>query len=110
MAYISKVQIDDGEALDLKAAVSDEATKASSAEKLTTARTIQTNLASTTAASFNGTGNATPGVRGTLPLGNGGTNATTAAAARASLATAPEYGSTEPSSNLFNGLIWIANS
>lgn len=108
MAYISKVQIDDGEAYGIKAEQSDEATKASSADKLATARTVQTNLASSNAASFNGTSNITPGVRGTLPLGNGGTNATNAAAARASLATAPEYGSAEPSSNLFVGLIWIA--
>ena len=46
---------------------------AGSATKLATARTIQTNLASTAAASFNGTTNVTPGVTGTLPVGNGGT-------------------------------------
>ena len=46
---------------------------AGSATKLATARTIQTNLASTAAASFNGTANVTPGVTGTLPVGNGGT-------------------------------------
>jgi hypothetical protein len=43
------------------------------AEKLNTARTVQTNLASTTAASFNGTANITPGVTGVLPVANGGT-------------------------------------
>lgn len=48
-----------------------------SAATLTTARTIQTNLASTSAASFNGSANITPGVTGTLPVGNGGTGATT---------------------------------
>ena len=47
-----------------------------SAATLTTARTIQTNLASTSAASFNGSANITPGVTGTLPVGNGGTGAT----------------------------------
>lgn len=52
---------------------------AASATKLTTARTIRTNLASTTAASFNGTANIAPGVTGTLPVANGGTGATTAA-------------------------------
>ena len=52
---------------------------ATSATKLTTARTIRTNLASTTAASFNGTVNIAPGVTGTLPVANGGTGATTAA-------------------------------
>lgn len=41
--------------------------------QLTTARTFVTNLASTTAASFNGTANVTPGVTGILPLANGGT-------------------------------------
>lgn len=41
--------------------------------KLKTARTIITNLNSTTAASFNGTSNVTPGVTGILPAENGGT-------------------------------------
>lgn len=50
--------------------------KAGSASTLTTARTIRTNLASTTAASFNGSANITPGVTGTLPVANGGTGAT----------------------------------
>ncbi|MFZ1301127.1 MAG: hypothetical protein WAQ27_00910 [Candidatus Microsaccharimonas sp.] len=48
-----------------------------SAAKLTTARTLQTNLASTSTASFDGTANAAPGVTGTLAVGNGGTGATT---------------------------------
>lgn len=48
-----------------------------SAGSLTTARTFQTNLASTSTASFNGTANVTPGVTGTLGVGNGGTGATT---------------------------------
>jgi len=56
-----------------------------SAATLTTARTIQTNLASTSSASFNGSANITPGVTGTLPIANGGTGATTAAAARTAL-------------------------
>ena len=47
-----------------------------SADKLTTARTIQTNLASTTSASFDGTENVTPGVTGVLPAANGGTGRT----------------------------------
>lgn len=46
---------------------------AATATKLQTARNIQTNLASTTAASFNGTANVTPGVTGILPVANGGT-------------------------------------
>ena len=49
---------------------------ADSATKLSTARTIRTNLASTSTASFDGTANITPGVTGTLPVGNGGTGIT----------------------------------
>jgi hypothetical protein len=48
-----------------------------SAATLTTARTFQTNLASTSSASFNGSANVTPGVTGTLPVGNGGSGVTT---------------------------------
>lgn len=51
---------------------------ASSADKLTTARTIRTNLGSTSTASFDGTANVTPGVMGTLSISNGGTGATSA--------------------------------
>ena len=46
---------------------------AATATKLQTARTIQTNLASADSASFDGSGNVTPGVKGILPLANGGT-------------------------------------
>jgi len=52
-----------------------------SAATLTTGRTIQTNLASTSAATFNGSANITPGVTGTLAVANGGTGQTTATAA-----------------------------
>ena len=52
---------------------------ASSATKLQTARTIRTNLASTSTASFNGTANIAPGVTGILPIANGGTGANTKA-------------------------------
>ena len=55
---------------------------AATATKLATARNITTNLASTSAASFNGTANITPGVTGTLPLGNGGTGVTSLNALR----------------------------
>lgn len=58
---------------------------AAAATKLATSRTIRTNLASTSSSSFNGTANITPGVTGTLGIGNGGTGATTAAAARTNL-------------------------
>ena len=46
---------------------------ATSAVKLQTARTIRTNLQSTSTASFDGTANVTPGVTGVLPVANGGT-------------------------------------
>jgi hypothetical protein len=47
-----------------------------SAATLTTARAIQTNLASTSSASFNGSADITPGVTGTLAVANGGTGQT----------------------------------
>ena len=47
------------------------------ANRLKNARTIQTNLSSTTAASFDGTANVTPGVTGVLGIPNGGTGANT---------------------------------
>lgn len=62
---------------------------ASSATKLNTSRTIRTNLASTSTASFDGSANITPGVTGTLPVANGGTGATTASTALSNLGGAP---------------------
>lgn len=47
------------------------------ATALETARNIRVNLASTTAASFDGTANASPGVTGVLPIANGGTGSST---------------------------------
>ena len=78
-------------ALATRATVADSATTATSAAKATklaTARTIRTNLAGTTAASFDGTANVTPGVMGTLPIANGGTGATKASAALTNLGAA----------------------
>lgn len=49
------------------------ATTAAVATKLETPRNIRTNLAVTTASSFDGTANINPGVQGILPLANGGT-------------------------------------
>ena len=61
-----------------------------SAATLTTARDVQVNLASTSAVSFNGSANVTPGVTGTLPIGNGGTGAATREAAEEALTRTTE--------------------
>lgn len=58
---------------------------ADTATKLETGRTIRTNLGSTSAVSFDGSSDVTPGVTGTLPVSNGGTGATTASGARTNL-------------------------
>lgn len=58
------------------------------ADLLKTSRSIQTNLGSTTAVSFNGSANITPGVTGTLGIANGGTGATSASAALTNLGAA----------------------
>lgn len=68
---------------------------AATATTLQTARTIQTDLASASSASFNGSANVTPGVTGTLAIANGGSGATTAATARTN------FGATTVGSNLF---------
>ena len=62
---------------------------AASATKLQTARTIRTNLSSTSTASFDGTVNITPGVSGVLPVACGGTGATSASTARTNLGITP---------------------
>lgn len=61
---------------------------ASTATKLKTARTIQTDLGSAASASFDGSANITPGITGTLPVANGGTGAATAAEALTNLGAA----------------------
>lgn len=65
MAFISQIKLSD-------------TTYDISAIKLKNARTIQTNLSSTSTASFDGTANITPGVTGILPINNGGTGASDA--------------------------------
>lgn len=54
---------------------------ASTATKLATARSLQTNLESTSAVSFDGSAAVTPGVTGVLPTANGGTGNTSGQAA-----------------------------
>ena len=63
-------------AYDKAVEASESTGRSETADKLTTARTIQTNLASTTAGSFDGSKNITIGVSGTLPTANGGTGRT----------------------------------
>lgn len=66
-------------------------TTSPSAQKLATARNIQTNLSSGSAASFDGTKDITPGVTGILPVAKGGTGAATPEAARGNIGAAPAY-------------------
>ena len=80
---------------------------AGTATKLATARNIQTNLGSASSASFDGSGNVTPGVTGTLGLANGGTGATTAAAGRANLGAAKIYWSADEPSDWTTSDIWF---
>jgi hypothetical protein len=86
-----------------------------SAATLTTARTIQTNLASTSAASFNGSANITPGVTGTLPVGNGGTGGTTFTANNVLLGNGTSaFQSVAPGTNgnvlTSNGTTWVSSA
>lgn len=61
-----------------------------SATKLQISRSLTVNLESTDAASFDGTSDASIGVSGTLPIENGGTGASTAAAARDNIGAPPK--------------------
>ena len=64
--------------------------------QLASARTIQTNLGSTSAVSFDGTANVIPGITGTLPVGNGGTGQTSAINAANAFMNALGTGSSTP--------------
>ena len=78
---------------------------AATATKLAAAKAIITNLASTSVANFDGSGNITPGVSGTLGLGNGGTGATTKSGAKTNLGIT--YGTTLPTSGMSEGDIFF---
>ena len=91
-----------------KGNLSGNASTASKAAQLTTARTIRTNLASTSTASFNGTANITPGVTGILPVANGGTgNSSGKAADSTKWNGASKTISTANPSGGANGDIWF---
>ena len=80
------------------------------ARRLTTARSIRTNLGSTSASNFDGTANITPGVTGTLPIANGGTGATSASAARTALGAFSSSGGTINGNVRINGTVAEGNS
>lgn len=68
------------------------AASADTATKLATARTIQTNLGSTSGVSFDGSANVAPGVTGVLPVENGGTGASDASSACTNIGALPASG------------------
>lgn len=73
------------------------------AATLTTGRTIQTDLAATTAATFNGSTNITPGVTGILAVANGGTgSASLVTAATASSVAARDANANLTADNFIN--------
>lgn len=82
-----------------------------SADKLTTARSVLVNLASTAAASFDGTADITPGVTGTLPLARGGTGGTNASGGLYNLIKgAPTISSSNLAATDYMGIVDTSNS
>lgn len=77
----------------------DKVASASVADALSTARTIRTNLASTSTASFDGSANVTPGVSGVLSAANGGTGQSSLKNSANALINALETGSSAPHDN-----------
>lgn len=86
--------------------------RATSADKLQIARTIITDLASTSTASFNGTANVTPGVQGILGTANGGTGRTDGHAPKDILMSGYRGGLNgyENSSNVTSASLTVNNS
>ena len=77
---------------------------ADSATKLSTARTVQTNLASTSSASFDGSANVTPGVTGILPVANGGTGASSLSSITVGKATTADFAAKATSDSSGNNI------
>jgi hypothetical protein len=85
---------------------------AATATKLTTARSIQTNLGSAVGVNFDGTAGITPGVTGTLPTGNGGTGRTDGLAVNVTGTVATANGGTGRTDGLavnVTGTVAVAN-
>ena len=76
-------------------------------DKLTTARAIQTNLASTSTELFDGSANVTPGVTGILPVAHGGTNANNAKDALTNLGIIISNTAISEGGTLASGSIYI---
>jgi hypothetical protein len=72
---------------------------ASTASALSSSGTIKTDLTSTSAVTYTSGGNITPGVTGTLGVGNGGTGQTSAKNAANSFLNALDTGSSTPADN-----------
>lgn len=82
---------------------------AATATKLATGRTIRTQLASTTAPSFDGSSNITPGVTGILPVSNGGTGQTSLSSVTVGQSDKIKIGSTYYTLSFSNNILTFSS-